>query len=157
MSISKKLMEILDKNKVKYEKILHQETFTSQETAQAEHVSGKKMAKVVMTKVDGKDVMAVLPASFKLDVNKLKRLLRAKEARLATEKEFERLFPDCEKGAMPPFGNLYGIPCYVDSQVAQNDKIVFNAGSHKESVKMSYADYEKIVKPVLMDLILEEK
>ena len=152
MSVTKKLADFLKTNKVKFEKITHAETFTSQETAQVEHLPGKEVAKVVMAKADGKDVMAVLPASFKLDLNKLKKLVRAKDVRLASEQEFTKLFPDCDKGAMPPFGNLYEVPFYVDSALAENSEIVFNAGTHKESIKMAYKDYARLAKPELADL-----
>ena len=152
MSVIKKLDELLKKSKVKYEKIAHAETFTSQETAQVEHIPGKEVAKVVMVKADGKDAMMVLPASYKLDLSKAKAFLKAKEVRLASEQEFVSLFPDCEKGAMPPFGIIYNIPCFADKEIAENEKIVFNAGTHKESIKMSYKDYEKIAQPKLGDL-----
>ncbi len=152
MSVIKKLDDLLKKSKVKYEKIAHAETFTSQETAQVEHIPGKEVAKVVMVKADGKDAMMVLPASYKLDLSKAKALLKAKEVRLASEQEFISLFPDCEKGAMPPFGIIYNITCFADKVIAENEKIVFNAGTHKESIKMSYSDYEKIAQPKLGDL-----
>jgi len=153
MSVTKKLDDFLKTNKVKFEKITHAETFTSQETAQVEHLPGKEVAKVVMAKADGKDIMAVLPASFKLDLTKLKKLVGAKDVRLASEQEFTKLFPDCDKGAMPPFGNLYKVPFYVDSALAENSEIVFNAGTHKESIKMAYKDYARLAKPELVDLV----
>ncbi len=153
MSVTKKLDDFLKTNKVKFEKITHAETFTSQETAQVEHLPGKEVAKVVMAKADGKDIMAVLPASFKLDLTKLKKLVGAKDVRLASEQEFTKLFPDCDKGAMPPFGNLYKVPFYVDSALAENSEIVFNAGTHKESIKMAYKDYARLAKPEVVDLV----
>ena len=145
MSIVKKLDDLLKKSKIKYEKITHAETFTSQETAQVEHIPGRELAKVVMVKADGKDVMMVVSGHHKVDLGKAKKLLKAKDVRLATEQEFISLFPDCEKGAMPPFGGLYDVPFYVDKTIAENDTIVFNAGTHRESIKMAYKDYEKVV------------
>jgi Ala-tRNA(Pro) deacylase len=147
MSVAKKLEEILKANKAKYEKIVHAETFTSQHTAQAEHAPGKTVAKVVMVKADGKDAMLVVPSTHKLDLGKVKKYLGAKDARLASEEEFARLFPDCEKGAMPPFGELYSVPLFVDESMTHNDAIVFNAGTHRESLKMPYREYDRVAKP----------
>ena len=154
MSVTKKLDDFLKASKIKYEKITHAETFTSQETAQVEHISGKEFAKVVMVKADGKDVMVVVPGAFKVDLSKIKALLKAKDVRLASEAEFTKLFPDCEKGAMPPFGDLYGVPSYVDKTIQDKGEIVFNAGTHRESIKMSYKDYAKVAQPKLADLLL---
>jgi len=151
MSVAKKLEEVLKANKAKYEKIVHAEAFTSQHTAQAEHTPGKIVAKVVIVKADGKDAMLVVPSTHKLDLNKVKKYLGAKDARLASEQEFEKLFPDCEKGAMPPFGELYTVPLYVDDSLTHNDVIVFNAGTHRESVKMAYKEYDRIAKPKVGD------
>ena len=152
MSITGKLNDFLKESKVKFERITHEETFTSQETAQAEHVSGNQVAKVVMVKADGKDVMSVLSAAHLLDLNKLKKIMKAREVRLASEQEFTELFPDCDRGAMPPFGTLYGLPFFVDQGLAENKHIVFNAGTHKESIKMTYKDYSKLAKPTMADL-----
>jgi len=152
MSLSKRLEDFLKKKKIKFQKIVHAETFTSQQTAQAEHMSGRQVAKVVIVKADGKDVMAVLPASHKLDLVKLKSVLKAKELRLEEEQEFIKIFPDCEKGAMPPFGALYDVPLYIDKSFTENKSISFNAGNHKESVKMTYEDYEKLAKPKIADI-----
>lgn len=146
-SIPKKLNDYLTTHKIKYETIVHHEVFTAQETAAAEHITGKEVAKVLMVKADGKDVMVVLPANRKVDMEKLKKVLGAKEARLTGEKEFQDLFPDSQVGAMPPFGNLYNLPCYVDRSMGAMNEIVFNAGTHRESIKMSYKDYERLAQP----------
>ncbi len=113
------------------------------------------MAKVVMVKADDQDVMTVLSAADKLSLNKLKNLIGAKEVRLASEEEFKALFPDCEVGAMPPFGSLYRVPFFVDMGLAENKFIIFNAGTHRESVKISYKDYAKIAQPEIVQFAAE--
>ena len=150
-TIPKKLNEFLKVSKVKYQTITHPEAFTAQETAAVEHITGKEVAKVLMVKADGKDVMIVLPANRKVDMEKLKKILSAKDVRLTGEKEFQTLFPDSQVGAMPPFGNLYNLPCYLDKTLAAFPEIVFNAGSHRESIKMSYKDYEKLAQPKIAE------
>ena len=109
MTILKKLRDYFEKNQVAYEVGFHPEVFTAQEIAAAQHVSGKEMAKVVMVKADGKMLMLVLPASYQIDMKKLKKVLKYKKVSMAKEKQFEEIFPDCEVGAMPPFGNLYNL------------------------------------------------
>lgn len=147
MAIAKMLKEFLDKNKVRYEKMRHEEVYTAQEIAHAQHISGKFLAKSVIVKVDTKMVMFVLPAHLMIDLPRLKRLTGAKELRLATEEEFAGLFPGCEIGAMPPFGNLWNVPVCVDKNLTENEFIVFNAGTHKDTIRMKYKDFEKLVKP----------
>lgn len=151
MKTMERLISFLKKQNVKYELIPHPETYTAQETAAAEHVSGKQLAKVVMLKADGRYLMAVLPAASKLSLQKFRQLVGAKEVRLATEQEFKELFPDCEVGAMPPFGDLYELPFFVDMALADNPFIVFNAGTHRDTVRMRYRDYEKIAQPDLAE------
>jgi Ala-tRNA(Pro) deacylase len=151
MPISKKLKEFLDANKVKYQVTGHPEVYTAQEIAAALHVPGKELAKVVMVKAGDKFVMTVLPASWRIEMAKLKEVLKTKEIRLATEEEFKDFFPDCEVGAMPPFGNLYGLDVYVDKALSGEEEIFFQAGNHIESIKMKYKDYESLVKPMVAD------
>jgi Ala-tRNA(Pro) deacylase len=155
MAIHDRLRDFLTLKNVRFDIIKHPETFTAQETAHMERVSGKQMAKVVMINADGKNVMAVLPAASQLSFPKFKKLIGAKEMRLASEKEFKALFPDCEVGAMPPFGDLYGLPFFVDLSLAYNSFIIFNAGTHQESIRMSYRDYEKIAEPDLVEFKAE--
>lgn len=147
MAIAKVLKEFLDKNKVKYEKKKHQEVYTAQEIAHAQHIPGKFLAKSVIVKVDTKMVIFVLPAHLLIDMPRLNKLTGARELRLATEEEFANLFPGCEIGAMPPFGNLYNVPVCVDKSLTADEFIVFNAGSHTDTIKMKYKDFEKLVKP----------
>jgi Ala-tRNA(Pro) deacylase len=113
------------------------------------HVPGKELAKTVMVKVDGRMSMAVLPASHNVDVYLLKELSGAEEVHLASEEQFKDLFPDCEVGAMPPFGNLYEMPVYVSNSLAEDADIAFNAGSHRELIRLHYADFERLVKPTV--------
>lgn len=111
------------------------------------HVSGREFAKTVMIEIEGKMAMAVLPASYQIDFGLLREIFRGKEIKLASEAEFIRLFPDCEPGAMPPFGNLYGLEVYVAETLAADREIAFNAGSHKDIIKMKYDDFERLVQP----------
>jgi len=148
---TQKLKEFLDSKGVKYVLITHSPAVTAQEIAASAHVPGKELAKTVMVKLDGKMAMAVLPASFGVDFGVLAKAAGAKKAVLATEGEFGDLFPECELGAMPPFGNLYGMPVFVDSDLAEDEAIAFNAGSHKELVQMAYKDFERLVQPKMAD------
>lgn len=148
----KKLKEYLDGQKVKYESLAHYETYTSQETAQSAHISGRELAKTVMVIINGRMAMAVLPAHQKIDF----ALLGAAAGftvKLAGEQEFMDIFPDCETGAMPPFGNLYGIEVYVEEGLTRDEKIAFNAGSHIELMKLSYKDFARLVKPKVVKMV----
>lgn len=146
----KKLMEYLDSNKVKYVTMKHSAAYTAQEIAAQAHIPGKQLAKTVILKIDGKMAMAVLPASYKVDLKLLKKAARAKKVELANEKEFKGFFPECEVGAMPPFGNLYEMDVFVSESLAEDETIAFNAGSHTELIKLDYADFEKLVKPIVL-------
>ncbi len=142
MVIARKLKAFLDEEKVTYHVLKHHEKYTSQEIAEALHVPGRMLAKVVMVKAKGKLQMAVLPANLRVDLDAF-----GAEAALATEAEFRDAFPDCEVGAMPPFGNLYGVPVVVDRALAADEEIVFEAGNHHEAIKLAYADFARLVKP----------
>jgi Ala-tRNA(Pro) deacylase len=125
----------------------HPTRYTAQELAQVEHVPGSLIAKVVMVLVDGTLEMVVLPATMKVDPEAVEAETGAERVRLAREDEFEHIFPDCEVGAMPPFGQLYGVPVLVDSTLARDPVILFNAGTHQDVITMSYTDFERLVKP----------
>ncbi len=142
-----KLRAFLDEEKVRYVSIRHSEAFTALEIAASAHISGKEMVKTVMIKVDGKMAMAVLPANEKVDLAKLREMTAADSVEIATELEFGDLFPGCELGAMPPFGNLWGMRVFAAPSLGTHDKIAFNAGSHTELLKMDYTDFERLVKP----------
>jgi len=154
MTCRERLELLLVKQGVKFEVTAHPLAYTAQEVATVEHVSGYDVAKVVMAAVDDRLVMLVLPAPHRVDLEKVKRGLGATTARLAREDEFAKLFPDCDLGAMPPFGNLYGIPVYVDRTLTHDPKIVFNAGSHRETMTIAYADFERLVRPEVIEFAI---
>jgi Ala-tRNA(Pro) deacylase len=147
---AQKLKEFLDRNNVKYVSIQHSPAYTAQEVAAMTHISGRDLAKTVIVKIEGKAAMVVLPANRKVVLPDLRDALEAEQIKLATEEEFKSLFPDCEIGAMPPFGNLYDMDVYVAPNLAAEKEIAFNAGTHTEAIKLAYADFERLVKPKLI-------
>lgn len=153
----KRLKEFLDSHNMKYVTISHSRAFTAQETATSAHIPGKELAKTVIVKVDGKMAMAVLPASYKVDFNLLTKATGSGKVEIADEEEFKDLFPGCEIGAMPPFGNLYGMDVFVAKSLTEDEEIAFNAGSHRELVRMAYKDFERLVKPRVMKFSVEIK
>ena len=146
-----KLKDYLDMNNIKYVTILHSPSYTAQEIAASVHVKGKELAKTVMVKLDGKMAMAVLPASHKVDFDRLKTASGSRDVVLATEQEFKGLFPGCDVGGMPPFGNLYGMDVFVSRPLTEDREIAFNAGSHYELIRLAYQDFERLVKPRIAD------
>ena len=142
-----KLKAFLDKNNVKYVIIQHSIAYTASEIAALAHVPGKELAKTVIITIKGKLAMAVLPASFKINFEGLKKALKEKDIRMASESEFADQFADCEVGAMPPFGNLYDMDVFVAKSLAEDKEITFNACSHRELIRLAYKDFEKLVKP----------
>lgn len=146
----KKLREFLDRHQIKYVTISHSQAFTAQQIAASAHIPGKELAKTVMVKLDGKMAMAVLPASFQVDFDMLKAATGARRVELADEEEFKYLFPQCEVGAMPPFGNLYNMDVYVAESLTEDREIAFNAGSHTELIRMAYIDFERLVQPKVL-------
>jgi Ala-tRNA(Pro) deacylase len=151
----RKLKEFLDKEDVKYLVINHSPAYTAQEIAASAHIPGKELAKTVMVKIDGKMAMAVLPASYRVDLAHLRDVLAAKNVALAGEQEFKDAFPECEVGAMPPFGNLYGMDVFAAASLAEDEFIAFNAGTHKELIRLSYRDFEKLVRPKVVEFALK--
>ncbi|HEU5039455.1 MAG TPA: YbaK/EbsC family protein [Gemmatimonadales bacterium] len=148
--VLQKLRDYLDGEQVKYVVVTHSPAHTAQEIAAAAHISGKEMAKTVMMKVDGEMVMVVLPASTKVDLARLLEATGADEVELAHEREFKGLFPDCELGAMPPFGNLFGLKTFVAEELTEDEEIGFNAGSATDLIRMRYADYARLVQPTTL-------
>lgn len=144
------LKEYLDSNDVKYVTINHSPSFTAQEIAASAHVHGKEFAKTVIVKVDGVLAMVVEPANLKVDLEAMKTKTGTDSVELATEHEFRDRFPGCELGAMPPFGNLYEMTTYMSEALASNEDVAFNAGNHSQLIKMSYADYERLVQPEII-------
>lgn len=146
------LRKFLEENEVRFVTISHSAAYTAQEIAASAHVPGKELAKTVMVKLDGDLAMVVLPATEKLSVARLEKATGASEVELASEEEFAEEFPDCEVGAMPPFGNLWDMPVFVDQRLREDEQIAFNAGSHTELVKLAYGDFERLVEPTVAQL-----
>ncbi len=147
---SRKLKAFLDEQHVKYVSIQHSRAYTASEIAASAHVSGREFAKTVIVKLEGELAMAVLTSSHKVDFDLLGETAGAQGAELATEAEFRERFPDCDVGAMPPFGNLYGMDTYVAEALTENAEIVFNAGTLTELIRMRYADFARLVNPVVL-------
>ena len=147
-----KLKRYLDEQAVRYDTISHTTVYTAQEAAAVAHVPGKELAKTVMVKLDGRMAMVVLPAPDQVSLQRLEQVTGAAAVELASEVEFRRLFPDCEAGAMPPFGNLWDLDVFVDQRLREDERIAFEAGRHNELVRMAYADFERLVRPVVAKL-----
>lgn len=147
-----KLKEFLDGSGVHYETISHSAAYTTQEVAAAAHIPGREVAKTVMVKVDGDMAMVVLPAPKQVDLERVREITGAASVDLAGEDEFKDLFPNCEPGAMPPFGNLWDLQVFVDQRLREDERIAFNSGTHSELVRMSYGDFERLVNPVVAEL-----
>lgn len=144
---SQRLQDYLNEKHVHYDTVTHPHAFTAQQTAASAHIDSHSMAKTVMVRLDGKLAMAVLPSNEWLDVEQLRIAAGAREARLASESEFRDRFPECEVGAMPPFGNLYGMEVYVADSLADDERIAFNAGNHRELMWIDLRDFERLVHP----------
>lgn len=148
--LSPRLHYFLDEHHVPYTTLSHARTLTAQDTANAAHVSNRHFAKTVMLKVDGALAMLVMPAAYRIDLVRLSRALGGRVVELAHEDEFKDAFPDCELGAMPPFGNLYGLPLYVDARLADHAEIAFNAGSHTDALRMPYREFDRLAEPEVL-------
>jgi Ala-tRNA(Pro) deacylase len=144
-----KMKEFLDENDIKYVTFQHSPAYTAQEIAQSAHIPGKNLAKIVMLRVDDRMAMAVVPATHQVNLESLKDAANASTVKLANEQEFKGMFPDCEPGAMPPFGNLYDMVVFVSEALAEDEAIAFNAGTHTELVGLAYRDFERLVQPKL--------
>jgi len=148
----KKLKELLDSQGVKYVTISHSPAYTAQEIAASAHIPGKELAKTVVVKLDEQPALVVIPASYHVDFDLLRLATGAKAVELATEYEMLEEFPDCDVGAMPPFGNLFGVPTYVAESLAEDEKIAFNAGSFTELIQLPYHDFARLVKPTVVKI-----
>lgn len=153
---AQKLKQMLDQNQIRYFSINHSPAYTAREVAASTFVPRNEFAKTVIIDLDGEEVMAVVTASRHVDLDALKQLAGAESARLASEDEFKARFPDCEPGAMPPFGSLYGIRVFVDAMVTDIDDLCFNAGSHEQILRMDSADYVALEKPVVGRIAIKE-
>jgi Ala-tRNA(Pro) deacylase len=145
-----RLVNYLDSHHVRYATVQHPAAYSANQVASATHIPAREVAKTVMIKVDGVLAMAVLPASRDIDLEMLEAVLNADRIRLAGESEFKRRFPDCETGAMPPFGNLYDMKVYVDESLTLDEEIAFEAGSHQEAMRLSFADFKDLVHPIVL-------
>jgi Ala-tRNA(Pro) deacylase len=143
----KKLKEFLDQKGIKYVNIVHSPAYTAQEVAASAHIAGREFAKTVIVELDGQMAMAVLPANRKVVLQDLREVTGSDRVKFASEEAFRERFPDCEPGAMPPFGNLYGMEVYLAQSLTANDELSFNAGSHTEAMRLSLSDFERLVQP----------
>ena len=146
---AEKLKQFLDRHKIKYVSIHHSTAYAASEIAASAHVKGRNLAKTVIVKLDGKLAMAVLPSKYHVNLERLRVASSSGSVDLAAEEEFSREFPGCDEGAMPPFGNLYGMPVYVDTILTEDEEIAFNACSHTELIQLAYKDFQKLVKPTV--------
>ena len=151
----RRLKEFLDTQGVKYITISHSSAYTAQEIAATAHIRGKELAKTVMVKIDGEMAMAVVPASYRVDLDRLREASGSRTVELAIEEEFKWMFPECEPGGMPPFGNLYGMEVFVEESLAEDEEIAFNAGTHTELIRLSYGDFERLVAPKVAPFSLQ--
>jgi len=148
-----RLKAFLDANGVKYVSIQHSPAYTASGVAASAHVAGRDFAKTVVVRIDGRPALLVLPATRRLLLHELREMFETEEVKLATESEIRDLFPDCEVGAMPPFGNLYGMEVHVAASLACEREIAFNAGTHTEVIKLKYEDFDRLAKPRIIDLV----
>lgn len=155
MDCKSKLEQLFRDEGVAYKAMTHPVAYTAQEAAAAQHVSGHQVAKVVIVVADGQLLMLALPASARIDFSRVKATLGAREVRLAREEEFKVVFPDCDTGAMPPFGNLYGVPVYADRALSRVDEIVFPAGTHRDTMKIAIRDFERLARPAVADFAFQ--
>jgi len=145
-----KLKEFLDQESIKYVSIIHSPAYTAQEVAASAHIPGKELAKTVIVELDGRMAMAVLPANRKVVLQDLRDITGSDQVKFASEEEFRERFPGCETGAMPPFGNLYGMDVYLAEALTERENIAFNAGSHTEVMRMAFRDFSRLVQPRIM-------
>lgn len=150
MPILTKLREFLDRNQIEYAATVHPLAYTAREVASAEHTPPREVAKTVIYLSEHGYGMAVLPADSVVDLEQLRLDLGMSRLRLATEAELGELFPSCELGAMPPFGNLFGLPVYVDGRLAGEEMILFNAGTHRDVIHMRFRDFQRLVNPTIV-------
>jgi Ala-tRNA(Pro) deacylase len=147
MSIPRRIREYLEENDVRYDWLPHPQAYTTQEVAHSLHISGKRLAKTIILDADGQLLMAVLPAAHHLDLDKFKKEIEAKRLEMLPESELAELFPDCDLGAIPPFGNLYGMDVWLEKSLAVSAEFVFTAGTHRDAVRMDLSDFTALVNP----------
>lgn len=148
---NQRLKEYLDRKGVNYSSQPHSTAYTAQETAAVAHISGRQFAKTIIVRLNDKPAMVVLPANRQVVLQDLRDITGDVHVTLVPEHEFAARFPDCEAGAMPPFGNLYGMEVFVAPSLAEAEEIVFNSGTHDEVLHMAYRDFERLVRPRVVD------
>jgi Ala-tRNA(Pro) deacylase len=149
MAIPASISAFLDRHHARYSLVRHPVAYTALEEAAAAHVPGREWAKVVVCMADDRPVLAVVPAPFKVDLDRLRDAAHAHSVRLASEREFGGLYTDCEVGAMPPFGPLYSQDVFVDESLTADPDIAFSAGSHREAIRMPFGEFQRLVKPTV--------
>lgn len=148
------ISDYLNRHQARYSLLPHPRAYTAQEEAAAAHIKGREWAKTVVCFADGQPILAVVPAPFGVDLDRLQQAAGARSVRLEHESEFAALYRDCELGAVPPLGPLFGQPVYVDEQLARDPEVAFSAGSHEEAIRMPYAEFERLVHPTVADIAL---
>jgi Ala-tRNA(Pro) deacylase len=143
-----RLDELLDSRHIPFERLRHRPTFTANRMAQALHVPGREVAKTVLLRAGQRHLLAVLPATCKVDLEQVSHDLGEERVEMGTEAEMDRLFPDCERGAIPPFGSLYQLQTLVDESLAADEQIVFEAQDHEQAIRMAFRDYEGLEHPL---------
>jgi Ala-tRNA(Pro) deacylase len=156
MPLLDKLRDFLNAKQAEFTLTVHPNAFTAREVAAVEHLPAREVAKTIVVTSDNQFVMFVVPANQLIDFHEVRNTLGLTHARMATEDELGRLFPECELGAMPPFGGLYGLPVYLDSTLTGEDRIAFNAGTHREVIHMRTAEYRRLAQPTIASLIQTE-
>jgi Ala-tRNA(Pro) deacylase len=142
-----RLDELLSSRRVPFERLHHRPEYAANRVAQALHVPGREMAKTVLLRTGHGYALAVLPATHRVDLQRIRQELGEEQVELASEEEMDRLFPDCERGALPPFGSLYNVPTLVDEALTRDEQIVFEAQNHEDAIRMAYRDYEAVEHP----------
>jgi Ala-tRNA(Pro) deacylase len=146
------ISDYLDQHRARYTVMSHPTAYTAQEEAAAARIPGRDWAKTVVCFADDEPVLAVLPAPNVLDLKRLQHTTHARSVRLATEKEFAPWYQDCELGAMPPLGPLYGQRVFVDEQLTIDPEVAFSAGSHHDTIRMPYTEFERLVHPTVAEI-----
>jgi Ala-tRNA(Pro) deacylase len=150
MPVLPRLLQFLEQNNISFEHHVHPVAYTARDVASAEHVSEHRVAKTVVFSSNEGYGIAVLPADYVVDMQELRAALGFARVRLATEKELAELFPDCELGAMPPFGALYDMPTFLESGLAGENRVAFNAGTHRDAVYLSMEDFKRLARPLIV-------
>jgi len=157
MAANKKVLDYLNSNDIDYEVVEHPRVFTSIEEARALGIDADEIAKCLVINMRGEHALAVVPGDKRISNNKLRAALGNKHARLASEAEMKIDFPDWELGAVPPLGDLFGLPIYLDIDLVDHEILLFSAGTHTDSIKINSADFINLIRPDITELCEEEE